>query len=322
MKPEEMINRYVYEVIRRLPKEKRADIEQELRTLIEDEMQNQTTKPVTDILLAFGSPSDFAGQYLDKKRVLIGPRYYDSFLKIVKIVIPIVIGAIFFALSISVVFGENMLSFAFVGEMVNAMGNGALISFAFITLGFTLAEKFSKEEEQVAWHPNNLKDVKIIDLKIKKSEPLGGMVLLGVFAVIANFFPGIFAVYSPGEITNNIPILNLDFVQQMLPIINLVLLLGFSGELLKLYYKKWNNKMFLINRIIALIGLVLFIVVINQPQLLNPNLEQELLALGLDVFFPFLEKFGVYLSVLTSILFGLSTVVSLVKILKNKKENI
>lgn len=322
MKPEEMINRYVYEVIRRLPKEKRADIEQELRTLIEDEMQNQKTKPVADILLAFGSPSDFAGQYLDKKRVLIGPRYYDSFLKIMKIVISIVVGAIFLGLLTSIVFGENSLSFAFVGEMINAMWNGALITFAFITLGFMLAEKFSKAEEQPTWQPNDLKDVKIIDLKIKKSEPLVGIVVLGVLTVIINFFPGIFAVYSPGEAVSNVVILNLDFIKQILPIINLVLLLGFAQELLKLYYKKWDNKMFFINRIIALIGLVLFIIVINQPQLLNPNLEIELLALGLDVFFPWLDKFAVYLSVLTSILFVLSTVVSLVKILKTKKGNV
>lgn len=41
MEKQDMINRYVYEVIRRLSKEKQPDIEQELRTLIEDQMQNQ-----------------------------------------------------------------------------------------------------------------------------------------------------------------------------------------------------------------------------------------------------------------------------------------
>lgn len=72
----ELIERYIYAVSRRLPVSQRADIEQELRTLIEDMIQERChgevgQEQIMALLKELGDPAYLAGQYREEQKYLI-----------------------------------------------------------------------------------------------------------------------------------------------------------------------------------------------------------------------------------------------------------
>jgi hypothetical protein len=91
MKENEMnlIERYIAEVGRHLPEKDRADIEAEIRSMLEDtleERSQQTGKPVdeklaTEVLEEVGDPRLLASKYTPAKQYLIGPGWYEIYLK-------------------------------------------------------------------------------------------------------------------------------------------------------------------------------------------------------------------------------------------------
>ena len=89
----EMIERYVYDVVRRLPQSQREDISRELRTLIDDMMEERADSGKTEqenaeeVLKELGSPFALAGKYRDSKKYLIGPAYYEQYWFVLKIVL-------------------------------------------------------------------------------------------------------------------------------------------------------------------------------------------------------------------------------------------
>ena len=80
----EMIERYVYDVVRRLPQSQREDISRELRTLIDDMMEERADSGKTEqenaeeVLKELGSPFALAGKYRDSKKYLIGQGVRES----------------------------------------------------------------------------------------------------------------------------------------------------------------------------------------------------------------------------------------------------
>ena len=85
------IERYIYQVIRRVPKKNQKDIEQELRLLIDDMLEKRcgalprTKKDLDVVLVELGAPGDLAAQYLDvPRRSLIGPELFPKYIFILK----------------------------------------------------------------------------------------------------------------------------------------------------------------------------------------------------------------------------------------------
>jgi hypothetical protein len=92
-----LIDTYVSEVGRRLPKKIRTDIEAEIRSILQDmldERSQKTSKPVgeeatLEVLKAYGSPEKVAGTYLGD-RYLIGPRLYPTFMLVLRIMLMVI----------------------------------------------------------------------------------------------------------------------------------------------------------------------------------------------------------------------------------------
>jgi hypothetical protein len=91
--PAELIDRYLFAVGEELPRDSRADVTRELRTLIEDKLEDRAQtlqKPIDAALVSYvlqeiGEPRSVARRYDPKPEYLIGPRFYPAFIKIVKI---------------------------------------------------------------------------------------------------------------------------------------------------------------------------------------------------------------------------------------------
>jgi hypothetical protein len=163
-----LIDLYVAEVGRRLPRQQRADIEAELRSALEDAVDDlareQGKAPddalAADVLRRYGPPEKTAASYLPP-RYLIGPELFPQYVKVVGIVS----GAVVLALAIA--FGANLgaspetranvgvaLAQAFAG-LLDAVFRGAAI----VTVIFAIVQWNYRRmaDEPKTWDPASLK---------------------------------------------------------------------------------------------------------------------------------------------------------------------
>ena len=86
-----LIERYLYDVVRRLPEKQRKDIEEELRTLIEDMLEERPgdggAEEVEAVLSELGDPAKLAMKYRGEEAHLIGGEYYPIYCQILKLVL-------------------------------------------------------------------------------------------------------------------------------------------------------------------------------------------------------------------------------------------
>jgi len=93
-----LVDRYVNEVGRRLPRKQREDVKMELRSTLEDSLEDRvdgepSEEDVEAVLIEFGSPEKVAASYQPSGQYLVGPDMFPFF--------KIVIGAVLLAVSIN-----------------------------------------------------------------------------------------------------------------------------------------------------------------------------------------------------------------------------
>lgn len=165
MKSTQWVDRYVAEVGRKLPAVKRADVEMEIRSLIQDELE---TLPAGDekaaeaatlaLLRKFGNPATMAQRY-GSKRYLVGPALYPVFLLVLRIVLTVVVVLSLVGLGFELANGSS--NFSIVEALVGLLG-AALQAAATVVLVFAIVEYFSGEraaESEEAWDPRSLPEL-------------------------------------------------------------------------------------------------------------------------------------------------------------------
>ncbi|GAF71800.1 unnamed protein product, partial [marine sediment metagenome] len=93
-----LIDRYVYEVGRHLPRKNRSDIQVELRSSLIDALEDRagrepTEAEIVELLKEFGPPKVVAASYYPEGQYLIGPPLYPLFRLLAGIVLAAVLGA-------------------------------------------------------------------------------------------------------------------------------------------------------------------------------------------------------------------------------------
>jgi len=202
-----LIDTYVSEVGRRLPKKTRADIEAEIRSILQDmleERSQKTGKPVDDemtleVLKSYGAPEKVAATYLGE-RYLIGPRLYPIFMLVLRIVLVVtgVLAAIGLGIALSQTLGHHSAETIikaianFATSIMTALGNIVLI---FAILEWALFRAGGKVEVkglpiEKEWDPRSLTKVSAPN-QVKMGETI--VEIVGCFAaiVIFNFYPQI-----------------------------------------------------------------------------------------------------------------------------------
>lgn len=89
----DLIDRYLFAIAEELPRAQSADVTQELRTLIDDKLEDRAQtlgRPIDTALAAFvlreiGEPGEVARRYDPSPQYLVGPRFYPAFMRIAKI---------------------------------------------------------------------------------------------------------------------------------------------------------------------------------------------------------------------------------------------
>ncbi|AJK88042.1 MULTISPECIES: HAAS signaling domain-containing protein [Lysinibacillus] len=282
-----LIDIYIQEVTRRLPEKNREDIALELRSTISDMLSDDyRDDDVKDVLEKLGNPAELASGYRDQPMHLIGPRYFDVYLSLLKMILPI---AAVIAL-ISMV-AEYFIGFGGEEEVINAvltlLGEGifriievGIHVFFWLTLVFVIVERTDKEKDQhplstslKKWTPDDLKNVIYIPKKkaITRLEVFGYLMWTAIWATLyfnANYLLGIYEGGRNGlEFVT--PAFNQDVLLRYWPIIIVIIALEIGLALYKLFKRQWTKKIAIFHAILELLSTVVFIVIISNPNVMN-----------------------------------------------------
>ncbi|MEK4933264.1 MULTISPECIES: HAAS signaling domain-containing protein [Bacillus] len=284
-----LIDIYVEEVAKRLPEKNREDIILELRSTIEDMLPDDYNEDdEKSVLEKLGSPVSLANGYLDRPMHLIGPRYFDVYMTLLKMIIPI---AVVIAL-ISMV-AENFIGYSgdqavlnvilkMIGEGIGRTLEVGLQVFFWVTIVFAILERTDKEKDAhplttsfKKWTPDDLKSISYIPKKkaISKFEVFGGLMWTAVWATLYFYANHLVGVYEGTENGLNFvaPTFNQDVLLQYWPIVVIMIVLEIAMSLYKFIQGQWTNKMATWNAILQLAATIAFIVIVINPNLLNED---------------------------------------------------
>ena len=281
-----LIDKYIAEVGKYLPRKQRTDIEAEIRSTLEDMLDERkqadgqiNEAQVIELLKEYGAPREVAESYTGP-RYLIGPRVYPTFELVTRIVLIVLFGLALAGLGIglansSLVGGEFL---TVVGDSALGLLSGLITAFGNIVLVFAILERtlpakeFEKEAEE--WNPAELAGEPDPD-RVKFGEQIFGIFFMIAFLIIFNFYPQAIglALWGDGELVFIAPFFS-DVFLGYLPWINILILLqiGFSVYLLRKGW--WNTGLRIVNIILELAGIALAVVMLRGPALIELTPEQ------------------------------------------------
>ena len=306
----DLIDRYVFEVTRRLPQAKRDDIEKELRTLIDDMLETRCggnvprDEDVEAVLKELGRPSVLAAKYRDEKRYLIGPDVFEIYLLVVKIVLAAVGGGIILSQVIGYAVTPPDNAFAAIGSFFTTLLAALVQAFAWVTVAFTLIERFVKKDtlkKEMEWNPSDLPPVPENKAIIKKGDPIAGIVFGVVFLIILNVVAGIFGIFVLTDGKTFIPVFDLDAIEAMLPLIDVMVVLGILKDIVKLIVGRYNIQVALSVTVLNICSVILFIYVFAGPAVWNAEFMPQAQAM-----FGWGDGFARFWNALPKVLAGLA----------------
>ncbi len=292
----DMIERYVAEVGRHLPRQQRVDVQTELRSLlqdmVEDRAQTKVDKAdeevVTAVLLEMGHPEKVAASYQSRPQYLIGPQLFPIF-KIVVTVVAVVLTAVtLFGVVLSAWNSDAFLTDV-TGSIVRAIPDviGALFSaFGSIAIVFAILERIIPEseltmDEEEEWDPHKLPAVDN-GREMKRGELIAGIVFGVIFLLLLNAFPqwaGIIVMHDEQLMT--VPLFSANFYANLLPWVNLLLLVSIGIDIYKLRFR-WQTR----TTLLLDIGVNLFTAVVVYILIVNGPVFGENAALAQTTDFP------------------------------------
>lgn len=345
-KDQELMERYIYQVVRRLPKKQRHEVNLELQELISDMWE--TEQSMETVLTKLGDPREFAKQYQDDKHYLIGPEYFDTYLWFLKIVllcaaVPILAVSVAEGIQEGMGLADSGIVQAVVTSAIYGIGKGipnVIVScigiFGGITLMFAIMErnkvKFDLEKE-TEWNVRNLEDSRTGKKKIwtpnflapvpdkraiiSRGDSILGIVFIVIFCILLIFSPNFFsAIFKNGEKISTIPVFNLEQWHIILPVFILSLVIGLGDEIFRLIAGQYCKPVMISNIVCGALQIVLSFVVLKVFPFWNPNFTAELkLQAGEQISSSatfFIEKWNGDLA--SNLLFVFITVLTIVEI--------
>lgn len=281
-----LLDKYVAEVGKHLPRNQRADIEKELKSTLEDMLEERNQAGAADeaavivLLKEYGEPRKVAESYIGP-RYLIGPRLYPTFELIVKIVTAAVLGASLLGYGVSASITKSFAGtefFSFLGQFWLGLLNAMMYAFGTIVLVFVILERVlpAKElEKETAeeWNPADLAKEPDPD-EVKMSDAIATIIFTLIGLAIFNLYPNVIGLFfnTDGEWTF-IPMLSKAFFTY-LPWINLIGVAQIVFNLYQLRQRVWTTFSRLFNIVIEVSLIALAIVMLSGPSLIDLSTDK------------------------------------------------
>lgn len=158
-----LTDRYVMEVVRRIPADQRGDVADELRATIADTVEARgPAAPETverEVLTEMGDPIRLAARYADRPLALIGPDLYPTYVRILTVLLATVLPVVTaLGAALDILDGQG------VGEVIGGAVEAVLTvgaqMIAWLTVVFALIEWSGKRPGAAGrtWTPDDLPD--------------------------------------------------------------------------------------------------------------------------------------------------------------------
>lgn len=276
-----LIDKYAAEVGKHLPRKGRADIEAEIRSTLEEMLEERRQAKgvedealVVELLKEYGEPRKVAESY-SGPRYLIGPRMYPIFELVVKIVMAALLGAGMLGYGVSAAVTKSFAGadfFSFLAQFWMGLLGGMMNAFGVIVIVFAIldrvlpASEFEKEEEE--WNPAELAKEPDPD-EVKLSDAIATIIFTFIGLAILNLYPNAIGIFFPadGEWAF-IPVLSKTFFTY-LPWINLLGVLQIVFNAYQLRQRVWTTFTRLCNIVIEAGSIALAVIMLKGPSLID-----------------------------------------------------
>jgi len=298
MNEKDMIERYIYEVTRRVPQEMREDITMELQALIED-MREEEDCSVEEVLKKLGDPAEFAKKYNDSPNYLIGPEYYDNYIWVIKIALfGIAISAVVSAIMQGITGATDLVGFFsnFIAELLNTAINGTYSVVGIVTIIFGVMEwkkvkvsikpetnwKVDDLTKNVAnvktWTPSSLPPIPDKRAVIDRGESVFSIIFITVFVALLIFAPQLFGAfhYDGGKVTSIASVFNMNEWDRILPLLVVSLLVGMVDEIIRLVSGYYCKVVMYSSIICSGFQLITSVILLKVFPILNPSFAEEI----------------------------------------------
>ncbi|BDH61671.1 hypothetical protein MTP04_18010 [Lysinibacillus sp. PLM2] len=285
----DLINIYIQEVTRRLPEKNREDIALELRSTIEDMLPNDyNEEDVYAVLEKLGNPVALANGYRDQPTHLIGPRYFDIYITLLKLILPIVIVISLISMFIEYLTGITEEE-ALINVIIDVFSFGVwkiietgIHVFFWLTVVFAILERTDTDKgaqpltiSLEKWTPDDLKNVTYIPKKkaISKVEIFGSLLWTAIWGTVyfnANHLMGVYEG-GGGRLEFVTPALNQGVLVQYWPLILISIGFEIALAIYKLMKRQWTKTLAIWNAILQLFVSILFIMIITNPNLMEKD---------------------------------------------------
>ncbi|AMC93769.1 hypothetical protein AOC36_11665 (plasmid) [Erysipelothrix larvae] len=283
------IERYIADVVRRLPENQRKDVSLELNSLIEDMLEE--TDDVKTVLQTLGNPKDLASKYREKPRYLISPDIFDQYIDTLKLVVRIV-------LIVSSVIAGIVIVSDVIGAPLHTMDTQSLIVFIItrifanlsviismsvtaivgVTLVYAILEAHGPDLSHKEWSVDDLPPLEKENMKrISKGEVITEIVM-------TLFFVSILLAMVLNDM--NIPLIidgtietyvfNLEVLHQYALLITLSASLDILSSVLKLAFDRYNFVVAISTLISNAFAMVVAVIVLLNSNLITPEFSQFL----------------------------------------------
>ena len=291
-----LVERYVYDVARRLPEKDREDVKKELRANIYDMLpEGASGDAVQKVLYELGSPASLAEKYRTRPRYLISPAYFDEYVSVLKWVLPLV-GVLVMLIGFAIggfeaaKSGATNAVFVIGGIFSKGVSMGVAAAFQALlwtTIGFVIAEHSGEKKPKVGeygWRIEDLPEVQNPKAGIPLSEGIVELVLSVVFSIFAILFctgrlP--FAMmFAQGDLVFY-NIFSQSFLTMLVPFILVSLLLAIVQSAAKIKDRRWSIFVCAAVVVKSLVDMAFTLYLVNRPNILSVE------------FLGFLEQTGV-----------------------------
>lgn len=282
-----LIDRYVYAATERLSEDTREDVSRELRANIEDMLpETPTESDIYEVLQGLGNPMKMADEYNQRKRYLIGPGIYDSYLSVLKLVLGIVaivfvcITLLEWAVNPPVSGKFSQIYIQFFLDIMFAPIQGMLQGFLWVTVVFIILERSGITEGKMPfikkkWSPGDLPAIPASKKRrISRVETVFSIFCTIFFTAIVYFQSGLIGLYTKGE--NGLYIVSPLFVKERIgfyiSIILIFAFIQFSILIWKFISRKWTFPLAIVNVINNTALSVFICVMLSDSSLFNQGL--------------------------------------------------
>lgn len=316
----ELIERYIYAVTKRLPAKSREDVSNELRTLIEDMLEERcgeitpSENDIKVVLTELGTPDELADKYdTSTHKYLIGPPYFTTYKLVLKIVLVcIAIGLIVSGIITAVTTDSASLLEAGV-EWLGTVISSVLSAFGIVTILFAF---FSYKGIKLnSFSLDELPPVPKKKQEISRVDCIVGICFSVIFLIIFLIVPQCVCAYIP-EANEFVPIFNVDVIRSLWYIPALFSITGISREIIKLIEGRYNKRVMITTIVDNIISAVVAIWWLMRENIINTKFISTLTGeLQEEILVNAVTNFELVFLGAMLVALGIDTIVAIVKTL-------